>query len=115
MRPLPLPRVRVALLHSDRHTEALAAAMAHIHGKRDELLSSLLRCCGFLRETPAFLEVVPPRLARRAHLERFHCPRYLDLLECECESECEEGEGEGEGGEEGEGEGEGEGYGEDES
>ena len=95
LRPLPLPRVRVALLHSDRHTEALAAAMAHIHGKRDELLSSLLRCCGFLRETPAFLEVVPPRLARRAHLERFHCPRYLDLLECECESECEEGEGEG--------------------
>lgn len=45
------------------------------------MLSSLLMCCGFLRQTPSFFAVVEPKRASRSHLERFHCPAYLDLLE----------------------------------
>lgn len=74
-------KVRVSLLHSSDHASILRAAMAHVHGDRDALLSSLLRCCGFLKEAPSFFRVVEPKIATREHLERFHRRHYLDLLE----------------------------------
>ena len=77
----PRGKLRVSLLHSDKYTAILSDAMGHIHQDRDRLLSSLLMCCGFLRQTPSFFTVVEPKRASRSHLERFHCPAYLDLLE----------------------------------
>ena len=55
--------------------------MGHIHQDRDVLLSSLLHCCGFIRQTPRFFTVVEPKRANRQYLEKFHCPTYLDLLD----------------------------------
>ena len=77
----PKTKLRVSLLHSEKYTNVLDDTMKHIHQDRDRLLSSLLLCCGFLRQTPAFFTVVEPKRATRSHLERFHCPVYLDLLE----------------------------------
>ena len=77
----PKTKLRVSLLHSDKYTNVLYDTMKHIHQDRDRLLSGLLLCCGFLRQTPAFFTVVEPKRANRGHLERFHCPAYLDLLE----------------------------------
>ena len=77
----PRGKLRVSLLHSDKYIAILSDAMGHIHQDRDRLLSSLLMCCGFLRQTPSFFTVVEPKRASRSHLERFHCPAYLDLLE----------------------------------
>jgi len=84
-------KVRVSLLYSDKYTDILSDAMEHIHRDRDRLLSSLLLCCGFLRQTPSFFTVVEPKRASRGHMERFHCPAYLDLLEYVLPAHGEEG------------------------
>jgi len=79
--------VRVALLHSPRHTRVLHAAMLPVHADRDALLASLLRCCGFLSGAAeggplsSFLGVVSPLVGTRGLLETFHGADYLDLLE----------------------------------
>ncbi|EJK76953.1 hypothetical protein THAOC_01252, partial [Thalassiosira oceanica] len=82
------PPVRVALLHSPRHTRVLHAAMLPVHSDRDVLLAALLRCCGFLSGAAeggplsSFLGVVSPLVGTRELLETFHGGDYLDLLEC---------------------------------
>jgi histone deacetylase 8 len=80
-------KVRVALIHSESHTQILHKAMRYIHQDRDVLLESLLDYCGFLRDTPKFLTVFPPKRASRKHLERFHDACYLDILEFPKEEE----------------------------
>lgn len=74
-------RGQVVLLHSPQHTNLIQATMEHIHKDRDILLASLLYCCGFLKETPKFFQVIPPKIATRSHIEAFHAKDYLDLLE----------------------------------
>lgn len=93
----PRSKLRVSLLHSDKYTDILSDAMVNIHQDRDRLLSSLLMCCGFLRQTPSFFTVVEPKRATRSHLERFHCPAYLDLLEYVLPAQQQEGGGGGNG------------------
>lgn len=80
-------KIRVALIHSETHTKVLHEAMNYIHHDRDVLLESLLDFCGFLRDTPKFLTVVPAKRASRKHLERFHASYYLDILEYEKDDE----------------------------
>ena len=79
----PRRKLRVALLHSEIHTQVLYQAMSYIHKDRDILLGSLLECCGFLQDTPSFFKVVAPKPATRKHLEHFHDEYYIDLLEFE--------------------------------
>lgn len=74
-------KIRVALIHSEIHTQVLYEAMNYIHKDRDILLEALLDCCGFLQQTPRFLSIIEPKRASRKHLERFHDAQYLDLLE----------------------------------
>lgn len=79
----PRRKFRVALLHSEIHTQVLYQGMRYIHKDRDILLGSLLQCCGFLLDTPSFFNVVAPKPATRKHLEQFHDDYYIDLLEFE--------------------------------
>lgn len=72
---------KVVLLHSSHHSNLTYSTMKHIHKDRDLLLSSLLYCCGFIRDTPAFFTVLRPKVATRMHLEAFHTADFLDLLE----------------------------------
>lgn len=72
---------KVVLLHSSNHTNLTYATMKHIHKDRDILFSSLLYCCGFIRDTPSFFTVLAPKVATRRHLEAFHTVDFLDLLE----------------------------------
>lgn len=74
-------RARVSLLHSEEYARLLQDGMGYIHHDRDRLLHSLLDYSGFLRNTPRFFTVVQPQKASRKHLERFHSPDYLDLLQ----------------------------------
>eukprot|EP00978_Attheya_sp_CCMP212_P004423 scaffold9680_cov47-Attheya_sp.AAC.4 len=74
-------RTRIVLMHSTAYTHLLHGAMQHVHQDRDLLLASLLRCCGFLKDTPHCFSVVSPKMATRAHLEQFHSPHYLDWVE----------------------------------
>ena len=75
-------RIRtVVLLHSPSHTALMHSTMKHIHQDRDILLSSLLYCCGFIKDAPRFFRVIKPRVATRSHLECFHQRDYLDLIE----------------------------------
>ena len=71
----------VVLLHSPSHTALMHSTMKHIHQDRDILLSSLLYCCGFIKDAPRFFRVIKPRVATRSHLECFHQRDYLDLIE----------------------------------
>lgn len=71
----------VVLLHSSEHRDLTYSTMKYIHKDRDLLLSSLLYCCGFIRETPSFFHVISPKVATRAHLATFHTSDFLDLLE----------------------------------
>ena len=73
---------KVVLLHSSQHTNLIHSTMRHIHKDRDVLLTSLLYCCGFLKQTPKFFQVLAPKIAKRSHIEAFHSKDYLDLLEC---------------------------------
>ena len=74
---------RVTLLHSDEYTLFLYKAMGHINKDRDILLSSLLRFCGFLVNTPNFWNIIAPQKATRNEIEDyFHDAEYLNLLEC---------------------------------
>ena len=41
--------------HSPSHTALMHSTMKHIHQDRDILLSSLLYCCGFIKDAPRFL------------------------------------------------------------
>jgi len=72
---------KVVLLHSSQHTHLIYSTMKHIHKDRDILLASLLYCCGFVRQTPKFFQVIAPKIATRSHLESFHSGDYLDLIE----------------------------------
>eukprot|EP00979_Chaetoceros_neogracilis_P017209 scaffold10190_cov294-Chaetoceros_neogracile.AAC.9 len=72
---------KVVLLHSSYHTNLTYSTMKHIHKDRDILLSSLLHCCGFIRDTPSFFTVLAPKVATRRHLETFHAADFLDFLE----------------------------------
>jgi histone deacetylase 8 len=82
-----LRRTRVSLLHSDPYTKILESAMKYINQDRDILLAALLDYCGFLERPPKFFSVIAPKRASRRHLERFHAPHYLDLLEFQAKDE----------------------------
>ena len=73
--------IKVLMIHSSSYTKVLHRSMEFIHEDRDILLAALLDYCGFLRKTPSFLSIEPPKQASRRHLEAFHSSPYLDLLE----------------------------------
>lgn len=80
--------LRACIIHSLNYTVALWRGMQFVQKDRDLLLSSLLVSCNLLsnngsngNNSSGFLRALPPRLATKLDLSRFHTMDYLNILE----------------------------------